>query len=91
MVPAGAAAVSEILLEAPQKNTSKVFPNETRLHHCELSGWIIIFRCLNRIVNILNRRRVRIKKLMGFEDENDFRRGASSYSCTTTADLAEKM
>jgi acetolactate synthase small subunit len=33
------------------------------------------FSVLNRIINILNRRRVRIKKLMAHENENDFRRG----------------
>ena len=31
------------------------------------------FSVLNRIINILNRRRVRIKKLMAHENENDFR------------------
>ncbi|MBS1490530.1 MAG: hypothetical protein JSS93_08380 [Bacteroidetes bacterium] len=48
------------------------------------------FSVLNRIVNILNRRRVRIKKLMGFEDENDFRKGGIILLVHTTADLAEK-
>jgi acetolactate synthase small subunit len=48
------------------------------------------FSVLNRIVNILNRRRVRIKKLMGFEDENDFRRGGVILLVHTTADLTEK-
>jgi len=48
------------------------------------------FSVLNRIINILNRRRVRIKKLMGFEDENDFRRGGIILLVHTTADLAEK-
>jgi len=48
------------------------------------------FSVLNRIINILNRRRVRIKKLMGFEDENDFRRGGVILLVHTTDDLAEK-
>ncbi|MBS1557165.1 MAG: hypothetical protein JST69_00445 [Bacteroidetes bacterium] len=48
------------------------------------------FSVLNRIINILNRRRVRIKKLMGFEDENDFRKGGIILLVHTTADLAEK-
>ncbi len=48
------------------------------------------FSVLNRIINILNRRRVRIKKLMGFEDENDFRRGGVILLVHTTVDLAEK-
>jgi (p)ppGpp synthase/HD superfamily hydrolase len=30
------------------------------------------FSILNRIVNVLNRRRVRIKKLMAHENEDDF-------------------
>jgi acetolactate synthase small subunit len=48
------------------------------------------FSVLNRIINILNRRRVRIKKLMGYEDENDFRRGGIILLVHTTVDLAEK-
>jgi acetolactate synthase small subunit len=48
------------------------------------------FSVLNRIINILNRRRVRIKKMMGFEDENDFRRGGVILLVHTTADLTEK-
>lgn len=35
------------------------------------------FSILNRIVNVLNRRRVRIKKLLAHEDEDDFRRGGA--------------
>jgi acetolactate synthase small subunit len=48
------------------------------------------FSVLNRIINILNRRRVRIKKLMGFEDENDFRKGGVFLLVYTTEDLVEK-
>ena len=33
------------------------------------------FSVLNRIVNVLNRRRVRIKKLIAHENEEDFTRG----------------
>lgn len=33
------------------------------------------FSVLNRIINILNRRRVRIKKLIAHENEEDFHRG----------------
>lgn len=49
------------------------------------------FSVLNRIINILNRRRVRIKKLMGYEDENDFRRGGVLLLVYTTEDLVEKV
>ncbi len=49
------------------------------------------FSVLNRIVNILNRRRVRIKKLMGYEDENDFRKGGVLLLVYTTEDLVEKV
>lgn len=49
------------------------------------------FSVLNRIINILNRRRVRIKKLMGYEDENDFRRGGVLLLVYTTDDLVEKV
>jgi acetolactate synthase-1/3 small subunit len=49
------------------------------------------FSVLNRIINILNRRRVRIKKLMGFEDENDFRKGGVLLLVYTTDDLVEKV
>jgi acetolactate synthase small subunit len=41
------------------------------------------FSILNRIVNVLNRRRVRIKKLIAHENENDFTRGGD--------DLVEKV
>jgi acetolactate synthase-1/3 small subunit len=49
------------------------------------------FSVLNRIVNILNRRRVRIKKLIAHEDETDFRRGVAILLLFTTADLMEKV
>lgn len=49
------------------------------------------FSVLNRIINILNRRRVRIKKLMAHEKEDDFRRGGVIMLLHTTGDMAEKV
>ncbi len=49
------------------------------------------FSILNRIVNVLNRRRVRIKKLIAHENENDYRRGGAIILIYTTADLVEKV
>lgn len=49
------------------------------------------FSVLNRIINVLNRRRVRIKKLMGFEDENDFRRGGVLLLIYSTEDTVERV
>ena len=49
------------------------------------------FSELNRIINILNRRRVRIKKMMAHENENDFRRGGVIMLLFTTPDLMEKI
>jgi acetolactate synthase small subunit len=49
------------------------------------------FSVLNRIVNILNRRRVRIKKLIAHEDEDDFKRGGAVLLLHTTDDLMEKV
>ncbi len=49
------------------------------------------FSVLNRIINILNRRRVRIKKLMAHENEDDFRRGGVIMLLYTTHDMAEKV
>ena len=49
------------------------------------------FSVLNRIINILNRRRVRIKKLMGHENENDFTRGMALLLVHATPDLMEKV
>lgn len=49
------------------------------------------FSILNRIVNILNRRRVRIKKLIAHEVEGDFYRGGAIILVYTTADLMEKI
>jgi acetolactate synthase-1/3 small subunit len=49
------------------------------------------FSILNRIVNVLNRRRVRIKKLIAHENETDFTRGGAIILIYTTADLVEKV
>jgi acetolactate synthase small subunit len=49
------------------------------------------FSVLNRIVNVLNRRRVRIKKLIAHENEDDFRRGGAVLLLHTTADMMEKV
>ncbi|MFN7329497.1 MAG: ACT domain-containing protein, partial [Bacteroidota bacterium] len=49
------------------------------------------FSVLNRIINVLNRRRVRIKKLMAHENENDFRRGGVIMLLFTTPDMIEKV
>jgi acetolactate synthase small subunit len=49
------------------------------------------FSILNRIVNVLNRRRVRIKKLIAHEFDGDFHRGGAVLLIYTTADLVEKV
>jgi len=49
------------------------------------------FSVLNRIVNVLNRRRVRIKKLMAHENEADFQKGGAVLLLHTTPDLMEKV
>jgi acetolactate synthase-1/3 small subunit len=49
------------------------------------------FSILNRIVNVLNRRRVRIKKLIAHENEKDFYKGGAILLLYTTADLMEKV
>ncbi len=49
------------------------------------------FSVLNRIINVLNRRRVRIKKMMAHELEDDFRRGGMVLLLFTTQDLMEKV
>jgi acetolactate synthase small subunit len=49
------------------------------------------FSVLNRIINILNRRRVRIKKLMAHENETDFRKGGIILLLHTTEDMVEKV
>jgi acetolactate synthase-1/3 small subunit len=49
------------------------------------------FSILNRIVNVLNRRRVRIKRLIAHENERDFTRGGAIVLIYTTLDLVEKV
>lgn len=49
------------------------------------------FSILNRIVNVLNRRRVRIKRLMAHEHETDFKKGGAVLLLHTTPDLMEKV
>ncbi len=49
------------------------------------------FSILNRIINVLNRRRVRIKRLVAHEDENDFRRGGATMLLHTTPEMVEKV
>jgi acetolactate synthase regulatory subunit len=49
------------------------------------------FSVLNRIINILNRRRVRVKRMMAHENENDIRRGGVIMLLFTTPDLMEKV
>ncbi len=49
------------------------------------------FSILNRIVNVLNRRRVRIKKLIAHENEEDFTRGGAILLVYTTSDMMEKV
>ncbi len=49
------------------------------------------FSVLNRIINVLNRRRVRIKKLMAHENEVDFRQGGVIMLLHTTHDMVEKV
>ena len=49
------------------------------------------FSVLNRIINILNRRRVRIKKLMAHENEADFRRGGVIMLIHATPDMMDRV
>lgn len=49
------------------------------------------FSILNRIVNVLNRRRVRIKKLIAHENEVDIYKGGAILLLYTTPDLMEKV
>lgn len=48
------------------------------------------FSVLNRMINICNRRRVRIKKLLAYELDNPHR-GEACFILHTTADVAEKV
>jgi len=49
------------------------------------------FNILNRMINICNRRRVRIKSLHAFEFEKNIYKGAACFVLNTTADIAYKV
>ena len=49
------------------------------------------FSILNRILNVLNRRRVRIKKLLAHENEDDFRRGGAVLLLYATTEMIERV
>jgi acetolactate synthase small subunit len=49
------------------------------------------FSILNRIVNVLNRRRVRIKRLVAHEIEGDIYKGGAILLLHTTAEMMEKV
>ena len=49
------------------------------------------FSVLNRIINVLNRRRVRIKKLVAHENEANFRKGGATLLLYTTPEMIEKV
>ena len=49
------------------------------------------FSILNRIINVLNRRRVRIKKLTAHENDDDFRKGGATLLLYTTPEMVEKV
>ncbi|HYK77201.1 MAG TPA: hypothetical protein VEV16_09505 [Daejeonella sp.] len=48
------------------------------------------FSVLNRMINILNRRRIRIKRILATEMEQDYTRGMASFMLHTTAEQLEK-
>jgi acetolactate synthase small subunit len=49
------------------------------------------FSVLNRMINVLNRRRVRIKKLVAHENEENFRKGGATMLLHTTPEMVEKV
>lgn len=49
------------------------------------------FSVLNRMINVLNRRRVRIKKLIAHENEENFRKGGATMLLHTTPEMIEKV
>ena len=49
------------------------------------------FNVLNRMINICNRRRVRIKSLTAFEFQENIYKGAASFMLNTTHDMAYKV
>ncbi len=49
------------------------------------------FNILNRMINICNRRRVRIKNLYAFQFEENIHKGAASFLLHTTPEMADKV
>ncbi len=49
------------------------------------------FNILNRMINICNRRRVRIKSLHAFEFEDNIYKGAACFVISTTYEMAHKV
>jgi len=49
------------------------------------------FNILNRMINICNRRRVRIKSLHAFEFEENIYKGAACFVLSTTHEMAYKV
>jgi acetolactate synthase small subunit len=49
------------------------------------------FNILNRMINICNRRRVRIKSLHAFEFEDNIYKGAACFVLSTTHEMAYKV
>jgi acetolactate synthase small subunit len=49
------------------------------------------FSVLNGIINVLNRRRVRIVKLLAHEDEDNFRTGKALILVYTSPEMVEKV
>ena len=49
------------------------------------------FSILNRIVNVLNRRRVRIKRLVAHEHAEDIHKGGATLLLYTTSEMMEKV
>lgn len=49
------------------------------------------FNILNRMINICNRRRVRIKSLTAFEFEENIHKGAATFVLYTTYETAYKV
>ena len=48
------------------------------------------FSVLNRMVNIFNRRRIRIKSILATELEEDYHRGKARFILHTTDDMLQK-
>ncbi len=49
------------------------------------------FNILNRMINICNRRRVRIKSLSAYEFEENIHKGAACFVLHTTPEMAHKV